>query len=186
MLTSEMLSILSVFYSNPTKFRHQNMIRSILIISLTILLIGCSGREDQPREAEEPSRVLDYVSEVTFERADGDSVSTVRVAVADDDHTRSEGLMNVSDLPDDAGMLFIFETNEPRSFWMASTPLSLDIIFINEDYEIVRIHRNTPPYSHDRIESEEPAKYVVEVNAGYTLRRDITEGMRIRISDKSP
>ena len=66
---------------------------------------------------------------------------------------------------------------------MASTPLSLDIIFVDEEFEIVRIHRNTPPYSHERILSEEPAKYVVEVNAGYTLRNDITEGMRIRIDN---
>jgi len=161
-----------------------NSIRILLISFLIVPIIGCSsGRDEQPRSEEESSRVLEYVSEVAFERTGGESVSTIRVAIADDDHSRSEGLMNVSNLPDDAGMLFIFETNEPRSFWMASTPLSLDIIFINEDFEIVRIHRNTPPYSHERIESEEPAKYVVEVNAGYTLRHDITEGMRVRISD---
>jgi uncharacterized protein len=110
-------------------------------------------------------------------------VTTIEVAVADDDASRSEGLMDVHELPSDAGMLFIFDEDEPRSFWMAGTPLSLDIIFINGDYEIVRIHRNTPPYSHESIPSEEAAKYVVEVNAGYTTRHDITEGMRIEIEE---
>ena len=155
------------------------MLRIIFLLFSFFILANCSGREDQ--QAEPPARELDYTSEVTFQNFDGDDISTIRVAVAEDDQSRSQGLMDVNNLPEDAGMLFIFDTNEPRSFWMASTPLSLDIIFANEDFEIVRIHRNTPPYSHDSIQSEEAAKYVVEVNAGYTMRHDITEGMRISI-----
>jgi hypothetical protein len=64
---------------------------------------------------------------------------------------------------------------------MANTPLSLDIIFANSDFEIVRIHRNTQPYSSRSIESGRPAKYVVEVNAGYAVNHDIREGMTIAI-----
>jgi len=64
---------------------------------------------------------------------------------------------------------------------MANTPLSLDIIYVNSDFEIVRIHRNTPSYSHENIHSEAPAMYVVEVNAGFTLEHDITEGMSIQV-----
>lgn len=155
------------------------MLRITILFFSFFILANCSGREDQ--QAEAPARELDYTSEVTFQNFEGDEISTIRVAVAEDDQERSQGLMDVADLPDDAGMLFIFDTNEPRSFWMASTPLSLDIIFANEDFEIVRIHRNTQPYSHDSIHSEEAAKYVIEVNAGYTMRHDITEGMRISI-----
>jgi uncharacterized protein len=47
--------------------------------------------------------------------------------------------------------------------------------------EIIRIHRNTVPYSHENVVSEGPAMYVVEVNSGFTLRHDITEGMSIVI-----
>jgi uncharacterized membrane protein (UPF0127 family) len=83
-------------------------------------------------------------------------------------------------------MIFLFENNRPRSFWMANTPLSLDILFVNSDLEIVRIHRNTTPFSQESIESERPAKYVVEVNAGYTLRHDITEGHRIDFNLNPP
>ncbi len=159
------------------------MLRITILLFSFFILANCSGREDQ--QTEPPARELDYTSEVTFQNFDGDEISTIRVAVASDDQSRSQGLMDVTDLPDDAGMLFIFDTNEPRSFWMASTPLSLDIIFANEDFEIVRIHRNTPPYSHDSIQSEEAAKYVVEVNAGYTMRHDITEGMTIHMPEES-
>ncbi len=149
-----------------------------------ILLAGCSDTEESERSIERVNRVLDYSSVVSFYSSDGERlISTVEVAVADDDLSRSEGLMDVHNLPSDSGMLFIFEGDQPRSFWMANTPLSLDILFANSEMEIVRIHRNTPPYSHEQIRSELPAKYVVEVNAGYTLRHDITEGMRISISN---
>lgn len=146
-------------------------------------MTACSGSERPESVPESQERQLVYSAEVHFLSHDGSqAISTIRAAIADDDHSRSEGLMNINHLPPDSGMLFIFEGDEPRSFWMANTPLSLDIIYANSDFEIVRIHRNTQPYSHEQIRSEVPAKYVVEVNAGYAMRHDITEGMRISYS----
>ncbi|MCC5940607.1 MAG: DUF192 domain-containing protein [Balneolaceae bacterium] len=153
------------------------------ILTALILISACGESEETSQARETESRVLDYVTTVSFADEGGEPVSTIRAALADDDLSRSEGLMDVHNLPSDAGMLFIFEGEEPRSFWMANTPLSLDIIFANSDFEIVRIHRNTPPYSHESIESELPAKYVVEVNAGYTMQHDIREGMMIILED---
>ncbi len=155
-----------------------------LIPLLFFTLTACSGSDRSESIPDRQERELNFTSEVSFLSQDGArTISTVQVAVADDDHSRSEGLMNVHQLPSDAGMLFIFNNDEPRSFWMANTPLSLDIIFANSDFEIVRIHRNAQPYSHEQFRSEAPAKYVVEVNAGYTIRHDITEGMRISVSE---
>ncbi|MEX0945196.1 MAG: DUF192 domain-containing protein [Balneolaceae bacterium] len=155
----------------------------LIIPFLLLQLSACSG-SDRPQSMEESvTRELDFTSEVHFRSSDGtQTISTIRVAVAQDEHSRSEGLMNINSLPSDAGMLFIFENDQHRSFWMANTPLSLDILYVNSDFEIVRIHRNTSPYSQEQIRSEAPAKYVVEVNAGYTLRNDITEGMKISIA----
>lgn len=157
-----------------------------LVPILLLFFTACSDTDRPEPVAEQQERELNYTSEVHFMSQDGArTISTVKVAVADDNHSRSEGLMNVHHLPTDAGMLFIFEGDEPRSFWMANTPLSLDIIFANSDFKIVRIHRNTQPYSHEQFRSEAPAKYVVEVNAGYTLMHDITEGMLLSIPDET-
>lgn len=153
-----------------------------LFYILILFLANCSSSDRSESVEERVNRVLDFTDEVSFYSSDNlRLISTIDVAIADDDNSRSEGLMNVHNLPSDAGMLFIFEGDQPRSFWMANTPLSLDIIFANSNLEIVRIHRNTSPYSHEQIRSELPAKYVVEVNAGYSLRNDITEGMIISI-----
>lgn len=153
-----------------------------LLILISFLFISCNDTETAERTDTE-ERTLEYTSEVSFIDVNGNEVSNIDVAVADDDESRTEGLMDVTDLPEDAGMLFIFDENRERNFWMANTPLSLDILFVNEDFEIVRIHQNTTPYSQESIPSEKPAKYVVEVNAGYTLRHDITEGATIRIEE---
>lgn len=154
-----------------------------LFLLISFFVNSCSEKNHQNQERnEESGRVLEYTAEVSFIRSEGDTISTVKVAVADNNRTRSEGLMNVMNLPENAGMLFIFENEQPRSFWMANTPLPLDIIFVNSEMTIVRIHRNTQPYSQESIQSEQPAKYVVEVNAGYTLEHDIREGMKIAVT----
>lgn len=164
------------------------MIKTVnIFLGLTILIsfffvYSCSDNNRENDEQNRSSeRVLDYTAEVSFIRSENDTVSTIKAAVADDNRSRSEGLMNVVDLPENGGMLFIFDNEQPRSFWMANTPLPLDIIFANSDRMIVRIHRNTQPYSQESIQSEQPARYVVEVNAGYTLEHDIREGMLIGI-----
>ena len=117
---------------------------------------------------------------MTFLNDQGQEITSIEAAVADDPDERNTGLMDVNDLPADKGMLFIFDHNQPRSFWMANTPLSLDIIFVNDKKEIVRIHRNTQPFSEENLESGDPAKYVVETNGGYTRSYDIREGMKVK------
>lgn len=150
---------------------------------MVITVSACSQTQEKSntKNTEESGRQLTFERSVSFLTNDEDTLSTVEVAVADDQSERNQGLMDVRNLPKTKGMLFIFEENEPRSFWMANTPLALDIIFVNEDYEIVRIHHNTQPFSESNFESEEPAKYVIETNGGYCISHDIQEGMKVSL-----
>jgi len=153
----------------------------IVLFPFILFLFSCSNNDSQTQETLQEEHTLDFTGQVAFLKSSNDTVSVVQVAVADDNQSRSQGLMNVNSLPQDSGMLFIFSDDQPRSFWMANTPLPLDILFVNSQLEIVRIHRNTQPYSQKSIQSEAPARFVVEVNAGYTLENDIREGMKISI-----
>ena len=148
-----------------------------------MLLSACSQAQKKSNtkntETEKQGRTLEYERSVSFLSAESDTISTIEVAVADDDTERNQGLMDVRDLPQSKGMLFIFEENQPRSFWMANTPLPLDIIFVNSEREIVRIHHSTQPFSEKSFESGEPAKYVIETNAGYCVSHDIQEGQKV-------
>ncbi|WP_445666004.1 DUF192 domain-containing protein [Fodinibius sp. AD559] len=151
----------------------------ISILSLSLLFLSCSEQEKTEDSTQNTGRTLTYEKSVAFLDTNADTLTTIDVAIADSDKERNQGLMDVRNLPSDKGMLFIFDQNQPRSFWMANTPLSLDIMFVNADFEIVRIHKNAPPFSEKSFESEAPAKYVIETNGGFSILHDIQEGTSI-------
>ena len=118
--------------------------------------------------------------ELTFRNEAGDFISKIDIEIADDNEERAQGLMYRSKLGQNQGMLFIFPYETRQSFWMRNTILPLDIIFVNKEKEIVKIHRNTKPFDESvSYPSEKPAIYVVEVNAGYTEKHNINEGDKI-------
>jgi uncharacterized protein len=140
---------------------------------------GTSDINSTTTSSTPPGRVLDYTRDLRFLNEDGSIISEIRVAVVDTDVTRNMGLMDVRDMPENRGMLFIFEKEAPLTFWMANTPLSLDIIYVNARREIVTIHTNTPPLSEKSFDSSSDAMYAIEVNAGYCLKYDIREGLKV-------
>lgn len=148
-------------------------------VTLCILIAGCSKSDNKDNGQPNKGRTIEYSREITFLNSDEQEITTIQAAVADDDDERNMGLMDVNNLPTDRGMLFIFENQRPLSFWMANTPLSLDIFFVNEAMEIVRIHQNTQPFSEKNLASEKPARYVIETNGGFSLTHDIQEGMKV-------
>lgn len=152
----------------------------IALICTTGFLFSCGNKNTQDNQQQKQGRQLELTAEVTFINNTGDEISTIRAAVADDQQERNQGLMDVNEMPDDVGMLFIFPEEEELSFYMANTPLPLDIMFVNADSTIVRIHHNTTPFSNEQLLSEKPAKFVVETNAGYAVTHDIREGMKIK------
>lgn len=115
-----------------------------------------------------------------FVLADGRLAASITVEIADSPETRSRGLMG-RHLPDfTAGMLFIYSREEPRSFWMHATPTPLDIVFVSEQRRVIHIAKRTLPMSDQTYPSTAPAKYVVEVRAGFTDRFGIKTGTLIR------
>jgi uncharacterized protein len=106
----------------------------------------------------------------------------IEIEIADDEAERMRGLMDRISMPEFAGMLFIFENDEPRSFWMKNTYISLDIIYINSDKEIVSIQKYTQPQTTFSVPSEKPAMYVLEVNAGFADKYGINTGDKIEFT----
>jgi len=89
------------------------------------------------------------------------------------------GLMGRSTMNENQGMLFLFPREEYRSFWMKNTILPLDMIFINAEMEIVTIHVDTTPFSEQSYPSSRPARYVLEVNAGFARDHGLRTGDRV-------
>ena len=103
-------------------------------------------------------------------------IKKIDIEIAETYLERQQGLMYRTSLPDSIGMLFIFERPELRSFWMKDTYISLDILYVNENMEIVTIQRYTKPNSEESIQSYKYAQYVVEVIAGFCDKYGVKEG----------
>lgn len=117
--------------------------------------------------------------ELVFIGDKGETISRIDIEIADDDQQRELGLMMRRTMKEDNGMLFIFPYETIQAFWMKNTILSLDILYVNSQNEIVKIYKNTEPYSEISLPSGKPSIYVVEVIGGYTDKYGIKEGDKI-------
>jgi len=111
-------------------------------------------------------------------------LTTISIEIADDDAERTQGLMYRKSMPDSCGILFVFDEMQPLSFWMKNTFFSLDIIFLDDNFRIVSIAKNTEPFSEESILSGKDAMYVIEVNAEFCESHGISEGMKINFNLK--
>ncbi|MFA6550177.1 MAG: DUF192 domain-containing protein [Candidatus Gracilibacteria bacterium] len=141
----------------------------ILIVFCAIILVflyGCSARNF-----------------VTFHTEKGDL--KVNVEIANTDIERAQGLMYRKMLEKDSGMLFAFEEDALRAFWMKNTLIPLDMIFVSADKKIVSIIGNAEPCKNagdadgakcKTYDSLKPAKYVIEIAGGEAENHGIKPG----------
>ena len=98
-------------------------------------------------------------------------------------HTEEEkrkGLQDVTELPKNEGMLFFFDEPQEVSMWMQNTLIPLDIIFINEDDEVIKVVQGIPNNETPIVVQD--TLYVLEVN----VNSGIKEGDELEIEDDSP
>lgn len=100
-----------------------------------------------------------------------------KVEIADTSEKQEKGLMGRKSLPEDQGMLFIYDEPQDLSYWMKNTLISLDIIFIDDDMEVVSVKQGQP-MSEEPI-TENDVQYVLEVNSN----SGIEEGDQLVIKD---
>ena len=153
----------------------------VLVAILTIQPGGKSVSTYKPRtETSQPAvYMFKKQGELRFLTPKQDFIAGIDIELAQDESQRQLGLMYRDTLAENQGMLFLFDNEEVRAFWMKNTILSLDMIFVNARNEIVTVHKYTTPYSEETYTSTKPAKYVLEVNAGYTDKRKISVGDRV-------
>jgi uncharacterized protein len=114
--------------------------------------------------------------------------TTVHAEVANTPAERETGLMNRTALNENAGMLFVFETEQQQSFWMKNMRFPLDIVFITADMRVLEIYQSVPPCTSDPCSlytSNAPIKYALEVNSGFSERNGIASGNVVRITPSS-
>ena len=101
-----------------------------------------------------------------------------KVTIARTDEEKQEGLQGVKKLPENEGMLFLFD-DEEVSFWMKDTKIPLDIIFINEELEVISVHNGIP--ESEEFITENNVTFVLEVNENSGIQK----GDELEISPES-
>ncbi len=135
--------------------RQQDMKKIVLLFLCIIILSACAKSEI--------SKVC--TDEICFD-----------VEIADSLSERKQGLMYREHLEENKGMLFIFDEQKIHPFWMKNTLIPLDIIWIDEQMEIVSIFPNAQPCKTEQCDSIRPlkkAKYVLEINGGMAAEKGI-------------
>ncbi len=106
------------------------------------------------------------------------------VSIANNEKDRQKGLMGVPFLDPKEGMFFIHEEVKKVSYWMKNMKIPIDIIFIDKNFRIVDIYNSVSPClgtDCTLYRSTKPIKYVLEIGAGETYKRDISIGDRIKV-----
>jgi uncharacterized membrane protein (UPF0127 family) len=105
---------------------------------------------------------------------------TVRAEVANTPETRGQGLMFRDSVPDGTGMLFVFDREAERSFWMQNTFVALDVAFIDRNFRIVDIQQMEPETT-DIHDGARPAMFALEVRQGWFAEKGISVGDRCEL-----
>lgn len=104
----------------------------------------------------------------------------LQVELADNPETRAMGLMWRQKLPDEQGMVFLFEQEQDVSFWMRNTLIPLDLIYIAKDGVINHIHPMARPLDETPLPSKGgPVIAVLEINGGQAAAKNIQIGDKI-------
>ena len=110
-----------------------------------------------------------------------DDVS-VQVEIVDTYEERAQGLSGISRLADTEGMLFVFTEDGQHSFWMKDMLFSIDIIWVAADGSVVHIAPSISPDSYPQSFTPPlPARYVLEVRAGFATEHEIGVGSKLQI-----
>jgi len=140
--------------------------RSNKIISLTFCLILFSIY------AEAKESVLENF---VINTSNGKAI-TYNVEVARTSIQMRRGLMFRDSMPENHGMLFIYLPERVATMWMKNTILPLDMLFINQNGEIITIAEDTAPFSLGTISSGGPVRAVLELNSGQVKKYGIAVG----------
>ncbi|MDQ2180227.1 DUF192 domain-containing protein [Marinifilum sp. D714] len=165
--------------------RKTSLFQIIALITIGIALIFLAVQPNFKRSADQSNNKIEIPftkeGELSFmSKQDNSTIRTIDIEIAEGLAETVQGLMYRYSMSDQQGMLFIMDIEKTQNFWMKETYISLDIIYVNSNFEIVRIHERAVPLSEQNIPSIKKAKYVVEVIGGFCDKFGIEEGDKIK------
>ncbi len=92
-----------------------------------------------------------------------------------------KGLMFIKNIPKNSGAQFCMPDTRIHKFWMKNTYVSLDLIFLDENYKVVGFVENAKPLDLSLLNVNYPSKYVIEIRAGFVNQTGARVGDFVKI-----
>ncbi|MCK5650808.1 MAG: DUF192 domain-containing protein [Gemmatimonadetes bacterium] len=169
------------------KIRYTLTLAAALVI---VIPVGCApvgGDETAPGRSESSTPAADTAPAAATQEGPLRNealvifgTDTVRAEIARTPAERAQGLMERDTLPPGRGMLFVFEDQGIRSFWMGNTYIALDIAFIDANLRIVDIQAMEPLTTNSHT-SRFPAMFALEVPQGWFEENGVGVGSEAKI-----
>ncbi len=112
-------------------------------------------------------------------------IHQIDVQVAATQEQQATGLMYRAEMPQNEGMLFVFDSPSRLCFWMKNTLLPLTAAFLSDDGTIVNL-QDMKPLTQDSHCASKPVRYVLEMNQGWFLKKGLKAGAKISGSPFKP
>lgn len=142
-------------------------VRTGLLLLVCISLLNCKSKNANKNfESIQQDFSFTKEGELYLIKATGDTIQKLDIEFARDEYERETGLMHREQMEANQGMLFIFEEEAQRGFFMKNTLIPLDLIYIDSKQKIVSFAENAQPLDETTLPSQVPAQYVLEINAG--------------------
>ncbi len=148
-----------------------------IIFLLLFLLVAV------PVLAQEDTTVFDTGQVQIFDRT-GRHKASFSVEVARTATQQHRGLMFRHSLPEDQGMIFLYDRPQVLAMWMKNTFITLDMLFVRQDGTIARLHERATPLSPDIISSHEDVIAVLEIGGGRAQELGIAPGDLVYFTGK--
>jgi uncharacterized membrane protein (UPF0127 family) len=95
---------------------------------------------------------------------------------------KARGLMGTPSLPEDEGMVFLYQEDQQMRFWMKDTPLDLDIAFVAADGTILEVRTMQAGDTNTTVSASERVRFSVEMAAGWFARRGVKPGDKVDLA----
>jgi len=134
-----------------------------------LFLMGCDGKQGENTQKVAPDAWLSLRV--------GDVPITAQLAISNAEKTK--GLMYRESLPENGGMLFLYDRQQQVSFWMANTPLPLDLGLFDSNGVLKEIHRLMPYDTTTVSSNSREIRFGLEMEQGWFARNKLYPGVKL-------
>jgi uncharacterized membrane protein (UPF0127 family) len=163
------------------KNRFRYLVGAVALMVSLLVVPGCQESTVDSKATKSKSKVIEpkFTKEAEgflIDLGSGDTLQRLDIEIAERRDEIEYGMMYRKSMAEQTGMLFLLGMERPQSFYMKNTYVPLDIIYLDNNSQVVSIQKNAKPLDETSLPSGKPAAMVLEVQGGFSDKFGVSEG----------